>query len=498
MTVFIALLPILCIFLFLFLFKLTSCRAGILSFLVTILITLSYPRFQLAPEHILHSSSKGLLISLIAAYVLFFGIFLFHLMNSAGSIQSIAAFISQATSDRILQVLMIIIGLSPLIESTSGFGIAFMIVVPIFIALGFSPMKSALLGLVSLLAVPWGALATGTVIGAELGGLSLQKLGTGSAILSIPAFVYFTLVAVYIAGGIDAIKAKWNVLLLLSFTFSISILFFNAFVSVELAGVLSSLLTTGMGIVLIKVSSFKNKRAELATSIESGNSILKVVSPYIILTGFIFISRLWTPVRQFLESHIVLSLPSFSFSMALLYSPGFWLFVTCLFTICIFKIQKAVVVLSLQKTLKQWIPFTISTLAFVSISEVMATAGMTQLLSDTTGALLGTSFLLISPLIGGIGGYLTGSNTGSNAMFIQLQMQTAGQVGLSPELIAMSQNASSSHSTMACPSRVMLGASLCNVQTEENRLLKRITLIVLGAILIIGVSLLVFSLTLNE
>ncbi|MBB4826659.1 lactate permease [Sporosarcina luteola] len=497
MTVFIALFPILSIFLFLFLFKLTSLRAGTLSFLITVLITLLYPRFHLIPEHILHSSLKGLLISLIAAYVLFFGIFLFHLMNSAGGIQSIATFISKATSDRILQVMIIVVGLSPLIESTSGFGIAFMIVAPIFIALGFSPVKSALLGLVSLLAVPWGALATGTVIGAELGGLSLQKLGAGSAMLSIPVFAYFILIAVYLAGGIQAIKEKWKVLLLLSITFSLSILFFNTFVSVELAGVLGSLLTTGIGIV---ISSLKNNRAELATSMEELPSIniFKVMSPYIILTVFIFISRLWTPFRHFLESHAVIKFPSFSFSMALLYSPGFWLFVTCLFTIYIFRIQKVTVFLTLQKTLKQWIPFTISTLAFVSISEVMATAGMTQLLSDKTGALFGTSFLLISPLIGGIGGYLTGSNTGSNAMFIQLQMQTAGQVGLSPDLIAMSQNASSSHSTMASPSRVMLGASLCNVQSEENRLLKQITLIVLGAILIIGLSLFLLNLTLHQ
>lgn len=67
-------------------------------------------------------------------------------------------------------------------------------------------------------------------------------------------------------------------------------------------------------------------------------------------------------------------------------------------------------------------------------------------------------------------------------MFIKLQIQTAGQVGLSPDLISFAQNASSSYSTMACPFRVMLGASLCKIQSEENRLLTRISLIVLGDI----------------
>jgi len=218
------------------------------------------------------------------------------------------------------------------------------------------------------------------------------------------------------------------------------------------------------------------------------------MSPYIILTILIFISRLVTPIRQFLESNVVIYLPSYSFSTALLYSPGFWLLITCFITIFIFKIQKKTIFLSLKATLKQWIPFTILTVAFVSISEVMAEAGMTKLLANTVGALFGSSYLLISPFIGGLGGFLTGSNTGSNAMFIKLQIQIARQVGLSPDLIVFAQNASSSHSTMACPSRVMLGASLCNIQSQENSLLKRISLIVLGAIVFIIFMIIVLSL----
>ncbi len=69
-------------------------------------------------------------------------------------------------------------------------------------------------------------------------------------------------------------------------------------------------------------------------------------------------------------------------------------------------------------------------------------------------------------------------------MFIMLQIQTAGQVGLSIDLVTFAQNASSSHSTMASPSRVMLGASLCGIQSQENSLLKSISLIFLGAFVI--------------
>lgn len=47
-------------------------------------------------------------------------------------------------------------------------------------------------------------------------------------------------------------------------------------------------------------------------------------------------------------------------------------------------------------------------------------------------------------MIGAIGGFLTGSNTASNSMFIKLQTQTAMQVGFPPILLACAQNVSSS------------------------------------------------------
>lgn len=485
MLFFVSLLPILGVFIFLFFLKQTTLRAGILSYLLTIIITWLCPSFYVSTEQLILSTFKGFLIAFIAAYVLFFGIFLFHLMNSIDGIKSIAFSISQATNDRILQVLTLAVGLSPLLESTSGFGIAFMIVTPIFMALGFAPAKAVLLGLVSLLAVPWGALATGTVIGAELTNVPLQKLGTGTAIISIPVFVYFIVIAVLIAGGVKALKLKWKEIILFSATFSISIFLFNTFVSVELAGVLSSLVTTGMGFVLMKSQKMQ---AIDAIEKEPAMRLWKAISPYLILTILIFFTRLWPPFREFLMTHAVVSLPSLSFSLALLYSPGFWLLITCMFVILFFKISIGFIKHSLKKTIAQWIPFMISTSSFIGISEIMAEAGMTTTVANVSALLFGTCFFLISPFIGAVGGFLTGSNTGSNAMFIKLQTQTAVQVGLSDEIIAFVQNASSSHSTMASPARVTLGTTLCGIESEENRLLKRISLIVLGAILLITIT----------
>ncbi|AXF56043.1 L-lactate permease [Salicibibacter kimchii] len=478
----IAIAPILGIFILLFIFKQSSLRAGLFAYGVAVLITILTSSFALELQGVFHASIKGALIAFIAAYVLFFGIFLFHLMNKAGAIDNIARFISRSTDDKILQLLLLVVGFSPLIESTSGFGTAFLVVAPILIALGFSGMKAALIGLVSLLAVPWGALATGTIIGAESGNIPLQDLGLGSAIISIPVFVYFVIIAVYIAGGRRALRNKWKEVSLFLLTFSTSILLFNAYVSVELAGVLASLITIGIGLAVINI---KAKNNEAIDDAPKPINILKAVSPYLLLTVFIMISRLVPPLEQFLNAHFVVELPEYEFSLALIYSPGFWLFVSCILTIMIFKINRKAIQHAFKATLKQWIPFAITTSAFVAMSEIMAAAGMTTLIATIAASLLGTGFVFISPLIGALGGFLTGSNTGANAMFINLQVQTAQQLSMPPELLAYAQNTGASHATMASPSRVMLGASLCNIGSQEGNLLKNMLFIVLGALLMI-------------
>jgi L-lactate permease len=61
-------------------------------------------------------------------------------------------------------------------------------------------------------------------------------------------------------------------------------------------------------------------------------------------------------------------------------------------------------------------------------------------------------------------------------------------VAYQPEAFAFSQNTSASHMTMASPSRVLLGVSVCGIQAEESRLLRIISLIAIGglAIVILG------------
>ncbi|MFA8438145.1 L-lactate permease [Pueribacillus sp. YX66] len=496
MEISLALLPIVVIFLLLFVLKQSSVTAGIISFFVAAVIAMFTPYFSLNLTSLFDATAEGFLLTVIVAYVLLFGIWLFHLMNEAGLIQTIAVHISESTSDPARQALILVIAFSPLVESVTGFGIAVIVIAPILIALGFPLFKAAVLSLVSLTAVPWGALSTGSVIGANLTGISIHSLGAGTALMSIPVFFYFTMITVFIVGGWKELRKKWFEIIAVSVALIGAIWFFSQFVSVELAGVFASLAALSVEMLFVRFAEKKQKKNDVVAVSETNvkDSLFKALSPYLLLTTMLFLSRLIPMVREWLNTHGIIELKKYAFELPILYSPGFFLLLTCLFAIVLFKLNVSLIRKSFIATIKQWVPVNVSMFGFVAMAQVMAYSGMTNLLAETGANKFGSAFVILSPMIGAVGGFLTGSNTGSNAMFIKLQVQTANLLNLSPELVAYSQNASAGHVTMASPSRVLLAAQVSNIRHEEISLLKMMVKIAGFALLLIIVEMLVISL----
>lgn len=130
MEIILAAMPFLIILVLLFILRQSAVRAGTSAYLLTLLIALVIPRFQIEGQEILHATVKAVLTSAIVAYVLLFGIFLYHIMNETGLIKRIASLISGSTQDPV-----------------SGYGIAIIVVAPILVELGFSRFKAVLLPL---------------------------------------------------------------------------------------------------------------------------------------------------------------------------------------------------------------------------------------------------------------------------------------------------------------------------------------------------------------
>ena len=69
------------------------------------------------------------------------------------------------------------------------------------VATGFAPLRAAVLSSWGQCAVPWGALGVGTVIGADLSGMSFAALSDWSALLSLPLFPVYAVSTAALTGG---------------------------------------------------------------------------------------------------------------------------------------------------------------------------------------------------------------------------------------------------------------------------------------------------------
>jgi lactate permease len=87
---------------------------------------------------------------------------------------------------------------------------------------------------------------------------------------------------------------------------------------------------------------------------------------------------------------------------------------------------------------------------------------------------------------------MTGSNTNSNVVFGNLQLETAVVLNLSVPLILAAQTAGGAIGSMFAPAKVVVGASTVP-GANDGEVLKRITLYGLAITALIGLIVLVIS-----
>ena len=142
----------------------------------------------------------------------------------------------------------------------------------------------------------------------------------------------------------------------------------------------------------------------------------------------------------------------------------------------------------LFKTVKDNV-FTIITICSVlALAKVMAYSGMISDIAAVLVALTGAAFPLISPLIGSIGGFVTGSGTSAQALFGQLQAETARAINMDPMWLGAANMMGAGIGKILCPQGIAVGSAACGLQNAESKILAKAApyaagLLILGGLL---------------
>ena len=76
-------------------------------------------------------------------------------------------------------------------------------------------------------------------------------------------------------------------------------------------------------------------------------------------------------------------------------------------------------------------------------------------MAKSIASIAGESYIYVSPLIGMLGTFMSGSNTVSNILFASLQFETAHILGLSPLVIVALQVVAGGIGNMICVNNIV-------------------------------------------
>lgn len=360
--------------------------------------------------------------------------------------------------------LAVVHGVTPMAESLTGFGVGVAIAVPLLLGLGYSGRQAAPLGLLGLCAVPWGAMGPGTLIAARLAEVGFDEFGVMCAILSLPVFIGTGIAAVVIVASPEERPRGIGLALASGLLLWVGIWGSNLLFGTATAGAL------GAAFALAGHLSIHRLRG---MSMHATPRAWRALAPYVVLLGGVLLAK------------VALRLASLdSAPGSYLGSPALWLAVAVLFTL---RSARHEVRPTLVHATRTWAYVGPATGLFIILGVVMAVAGMSAHIA-TALAGLGGLYLFLVPVLGGAGGFLTGSNSGANAMFAGPQAQAANALGASVLPVVAAQNVSSSLLTLASPSRIELAVRLCPDQPDRQPIFRLVLTLCLSLVAVLSVG----------
>lgn len=402
---------------------------------------------------------RALVTALQVALVTLGGLLFREVLAVSRAEAQLAGWLAAVSSDPLRRLILVTLGVVPLAESAAGFGVGAIVGTSLLLRLGFAPPVAALAALLGLVAVPWGGLAPGTLVAARLSGVSFQRLGDLSAVLSLPVFLVCGFSAAAAAAGARRALGRAGELALAATCLWIGIVAANRLAGTAVAGVLGSLVGLAGPVALVRIREGGLPRPTRRQ--------LRALTPYAALVALLLLSRglaVLARARAGSPAGTVLSAASL---------PALWLLLASVAATALTGIGARALRSAACRSALRLLPVALTTLWFLAAGALMAASGMSAALAHAASR-LGVWYVVAVPWLGGLGGFLTGSNTGANAMFAAAQAEAAARLAYPADWLLAIHNVSASLLTMASAPRVSLALSLVDREGPEPGLVRRL------------------------
>ncbi len=465
---------------------------------------------------LLASSLYGVLSSLDVLIIIFGAILVMNTLKVSGATAAINRGFMNICPDKRVQACIIGFCFCSFIEAAAGFGTPAALAGPLLVSLGFPPMAAAMITLTfDSTAVSFGAVGTPVTAALNLLGMTdnaefVSGFSFWTALPHAVVCIFLPLIVLMMTTKLfsndrsfkPALKAA-PFALFTGLSFSIPLLLVSIFIGYEFASLVASLVSIATTVIAAKKGFLVPKEtwsfgdsstwdkdwlatSEVSPVKESKMSLILAWVPYLLIATILVLTRipqlgikgLLTGGAPFvIKVDNLLGFENLDWSLKWAYLPGTFFVLVSIVTNLIHKMDKEQVKRSWKDTLKQISGATVALIFGLALVEVMKykNAVGTSMLDEMAAALAMVGkdlYVLISPFIGVLGAFVSGSATVSMNLFSNLQYNTAAVLGL-PTVFALSmQCVGAAVGNMVCINNAVAASATIGTTGREGKLIK--------------------------
>lgn len=536
-------LPVLSVFTLMVVFRWPATKAMPVSFLLTLLLVLFV--WDMPPNWVAAASANGLVIAIDILLIVFGALTLLFILRESGAIAVINRGFSDISPDKRIQVIIIAWLFGSFIEGAAGFGTPAALAAPLLLSLGFPALAAVMVALIAnSTAVSFGAVGTPILIGTASSlnlpeieqvmladGITfdtfIRQLAIWTAILhSIPGI----LVPLIMTGMLTRFFGKnksfregvkiWPYAIFAGLCFVLPYALVAIFLGPEfpsilggLAGLLILIPATKAGFLVPKETwNFPERKqwkaswmggikidAEAGGETEpSGFSLKKAWTPYVLIGALLVMSRLrFLPFHEWMGALTLNTEAIFGTSTLIefepLKNPGIFPFLfVALFSIFLFGMNQKQIKAAWRESFDRIKGPAIALVFAVPMVRLMMQSGnnpeglasMPLMLAAYISNISGAIWPFVSPFIGALGTFISGSNAVSNMLFSLFQYAVAEETGISRILIVSLQIMGGGVGNMIGIHNIIAASATVGLSGVEGEVLKKtiIPLIIMASI----------------
>ncbi|BEU86729.1 L-lactate permease [Selenomonas sp. TAMA-11512] len=476
--------------------------------------------FGAAADHLAVAAAKGMWTSVSIIYVIFPALLIYELSAAAGAFSVIRRGMQSFTPDAVLQVIAIGWIFADFLQGITGFGVPVVVCAPLLIGMGVKPVTAVV---ISLFGQAWGN--TFGTLGLAWDGLAGQAafaageeeatlLWSSNLLVFLNVATGFSIV--YLAGGMKGLVRNVPLVFILSVLQGIgqtAVALFSPMLSNFIVATVSMGLIFFIGKLpmyrapqpLHDAEEVKETAEDASGGAQSGMTLGGAFLPYIILVilavgilmndaakealGALKFSLAF-PEKVTAAGFVAKGSDAYAPLTVLLHSGTFLL--TSAVIGYLRYVQKGYLKSSamsgiVSKALQKTLPAGIAVIGLIAMSKVMDDTGQTMVLARGAADLAASGYPLLSPFIGLLGTFMTGSNLSSNILFAGFQQQVAGMLGISKVQLLAAQTAGGATGSILSPAKVLLGTTAAGVLGSEGLVLRKVMPLALGVSAVYGV-----------